>query len=73
MDAVKELKYFFLVLFILAIVWLFTGGPFRPEATSGLFLKDPQGRRARDVQKGVDKITDTTRPDEDDTVEPKSM
>ncbi|MDP3902250.1 MAG: hypothetical protein Q8Q21_01520 [bacterium] len=71
MDAIKELKYFFLVLFILAIVWLFTGGPFRPEATSGLFLKDPQGRRARDVQKGVNKITDTTRPDEDDTVEPK--
>lgn len=67
MDAVKELRYFFLILFILAIVWLFTGGPLRPESKSGLFLNDPQGKRSRNVQKETDEITGTQRPGGDGT------
>lgn len=41
MDAMKELKYFILIVIILAFVWFFTGGSFRPSSKSGWFLNKP--------------------------------
>lgn len=41
MEATKELKYFILIVFILAFVWFFTGGSLRPSSKSGWFLSNP--------------------------------
>ena len=40
-DAKKELIYAILILFGLAIIWAYTGGPQRPSSKSGPFLERP--------------------------------
>lgn len=57
MDALKDLKTFFLVLFILAFVWLFTGGPLRPEAKSGWFLFRPQTKHSQKAAQQISSLT----------------
>lgn len=58
MDAIKELKYVILVFFILAFVWLFTGGPLSQFAKSGLFLFKPQERATEQITRPLEQITD---------------
>lgn len=55
-DAVKDLKYFLLILGILGVVWLFTGGPLRPESRSGIFLNKPQQKMQNKASSQVKKI-----------------
>ena len=57
MDAIKDLKYVILIFFILAFVWLFTGGPLSPFAKSGLFLFKPQERATEGVTRPLEQIT----------------
>ena len=52
MDAVKELKYFLLVMLGIAFVWLFTGGPLRPESKGPPFFKNPEEKAAQQVTGG---------------------
>ena len=58
MDEIKELKYVILIFFILAFVWLFTGGPLSPFAKSGLFLFKPQERATEQITRPLGQITD---------------
>ena len=57
MDAIKDLKYFILIFFILAFIWLLTGGPLSPFAKSGLFLFKPQERAIEGVTRPLEQIT----------------
>lgn len=41
MDALKELKWFILVLVAMWVVWFFTGGPTRFASKAGPFLRPP--------------------------------
>ncbi|MCK6462804.1 MAG: hypothetical protein L6Q29_03245 [Candidatus Pacebacteria bacterium] len=53
MDALKDLKKFLIVMAILGIVWLFTGGPLRPNAKSGWWLFKPQQQHSGKAQKQI--------------------
>ncbi len=45
-DAKRDLIFVIFMLFALAVVWYYTGGPARPSATSGPFLEEPlEGHR----------------------------
>lgn len=57
MDAGKEFKTFVFIFLMIALIWLFTGGPLRPSAKSGLFLFKPQEKAAEQVQKPLKQIT----------------
>lgn len=57
MDAGKEFKTFVFIFLMIALIWLFTGGPLRPSAKSGLFLFRPQEKAAEQVQKPLKQIT----------------
>lgn len=62
-DAVKDLKYFLLILGILGVVWLFTGGPLRPESRSGVFLNKPQQKTQNKAANQMRKIFGIQGPD----------
>lgn len=55
-DAKKDLYWVILFLFILAIVWLKTGGSSRPSATSGPFLNQPRQQHTEELKQGTEKI-----------------
>lgn len=40
-DAFSDLKWLAAIVVIIWVVWAFTGGPSRYEATQGIFLKPP--------------------------------
>lgn len=52
----KDLKIFILIMAALAFVWLFTGGPLRPESKSGWFLNKPQQKASVKAQKQLEII-----------------
>ncbi|RJQ32021.1 hypothetical protein C4572_01625 [Candidatus Parcubacteria bacterium] len=58
MDAVKDLKVFIFIMVILAFVWLFTGGPLRPESKSGIFLDEPQEKHEEKGKNQIDPLFD---------------
>lgn len=64
-DAIKDLKWFLLVLAVVGIVWFVTGGPMNPTSTEGPFLEPPT-QTSRGFGYGEDRIinkattTDTT-------------
>jgi hypothetical protein len=37
----SDLGLLVIVIFVLFLMWLFTGGPSRPESEQGLFMKSP--------------------------------
>lgn len=57
MDAGKEFKTFVFIFLMMALIWLFTGGPLRPSAKSGLFLFRPQEKAVEQIQKPLEKMT----------------
>lgn len=52
----KDLKVFILIMAALAFVWLFTGGPLRPESKSGWFLNKPQQKASIKIQRQTESI-----------------
>lgn len=57
MDAGKEFKTFVFIFLMIALIWLFTGGPLRPSAKSGLFLFKPQEKAAEQITRPLEQIT----------------
>jgi len=56
MNAKRDLIFVVLVLFGLAIVWYYTGGPSRPPATSGPFLEKPLEKHQEIKRKATEEI-----------------
>ncbi|NOY35518.1 MAG: hypothetical protein GXP44_01185 [bacterium] len=57
-DAKKDLIFVALMLFGLAIVWFYTGGPQRPSATSGPVLHEPLKTHQREIRKETSEISE---------------
>lgn len=51
-DAKKDLWWAVAILIIIGVVWFYTGGPSRPSAKSGLFLKTPLEQHQEEVSSG---------------------
>lgn len=56
MDAKKDLMWVLFFLFIIGVVWFFTGGPNRPSAKSGWFLFKPQETQLKQWEEQKEKV-----------------